>query len=194
MDLLLNVKRILQCFELVSELKINFHKSSLVKIGKKSPNDATWAKAFKCNLSFLKMTYLELPLGGNSRRESLCQPNIKKVEDRLALWRRCLFSKGGRLVFIKAVSSSLSIYYMSIFGIPAGVAKKIEKLQNDFFWNDGIFKKRVHVMDWVSLCKSKRLGGLGIGRIKDKGLSLMAKWIWRFGNEHGSLWKRDPLC
>jgi hypothetical protein len=27
------------------------------------------------------------------------------------------------------------------------LAKKIEKLQRDFFWNDGVAKKKVHVVD-----------------------------------------------
>ncbi|KAK2647643.1 hypothetical protein Ddye_015132 [Dipteronia dyeriana] len=79
---------------------------------------------------------------------------------------------------------------MSVFGVPSGVAKRIEKLEMDFFWNDGIKKKKVRAMNWVSICKSKRLSGLGIGRIKDKGVSILAKWIWHFGNEHSSLWKK----
>ncbi|KAK3218922.1 hypothetical protein Dsin_012892 [Dipteronia sinensis] len=84
---------------------------------------------------------------------------------------------------------SLPTYFMSMFIIPVGVSKKIEKLQRDFFCNDGILKKKVHVVNWISVCKSKKEGGLRIGRIKDKGESLFAKWIWRFGREHSSLWK-----
>ncbi|KAK3225856.1 hypothetical protein Dsin_005718 [Dipteronia sinensis] len=80
-----------------------------------------------------------------------------------------------------------------MFRIPVRVTKKIEKLQRDFFWNDGITKKKVHAVDWISVCKSKKDGDLGIGRIKDKGESLLAKWIWRFGREHSSLWK-NIIC
>ncbi|KAK2647324.1 hypothetical protein Ddye_014813, partial [Dipteronia dyeriana] len=173
----------------VLEYNINFHNSSLVKIGKKPTSGDKWAIAFRYKLSSLPMSYLCLPLSGNSLRESLWLPVIKKIEDRLAPWRRSLLSKWGRLVLIKAVLSSFPTYNMSVFDITVGVAKRIENLQRDFFWNDGVLKKKVHGVDWVSLCKSKRFGGLGIGRIKDKGVSLMAKWIWRFGNEHSSLWK-----
>ena len=45
-------------------------------------------------------------------------------------------------------------------------------------------------MDWDTVCKSKKLGGLGIERLRDKGVSLMAKWVWRFGKDHSSLWKK----
>ncbi|KAK3219608.1 hypothetical protein Dsin_013578 [Dipteronia sinensis] len=72
----------------------------------------------------------------------------------------------------------------------AKVAKKIEKLQRDFFWGDGIEKRKIHSIDWDSLCKSKKAGGLGIEHIMDKNRGLMAKWVWRFDLEVSSLWKK----
>ena len=88
---------------------------------------------------------------------------------------------------IKAVLFSLSTYFMSVFSIPCGIVKKIEKIFRGFFWYDGIVKRKI---DWVSLYASKCYGGLGIGRVADKGTSLLAKWIWRFGKEELSLWKK----
>ena len=61
------------------------------------------------------------------------ESGYQNVEDRLAPWKRGFMSKGGRLVLIKAVLSSLPTYYMLVFGVPVGVAKRIEKLQRDFF-------------------------------------------------------------
>ncbi|KAK2654791.1 hypothetical protein Ddye_014647 [Dipteronia dyeriana] len=124
LEYLSNMKRILRCYELASGLKINFHKSCLVKVRKKDLRDENWAKVFRCSLSSLPLTYLGLPLGGISNREA--------------------------------------------------------------FW-------KVHTVDWNTLCKNKRNGGLGIERLRDKGLGLMAKWIWRFGREQSSLWKK-VLC
>ncbi|KAK3222943.1 hypothetical protein Dsin_009968 [Dipteronia sinensis] len=43
------------------------------------------------------------------------------------------------------------------------------------------------------MCKSKKAGGLGIGRMLDKNKSFFAKWMWRFGSEFDSLW-RTVLC
>ncbi|KAK3170498.1 hypothetical protein Dsin_032529 [Dipteronia sinensis] len=43
------------------------------------------------------------------------------------------------------------------------------------------------------MCKSKKVGGLGIGRMLDKNKSFLAKWMWRFGSEFDSLW-RTVLC
>ncbi|KAK3222310.1 hypothetical protein Dsin_009335 [Dipteronia sinensis] len=117
MEYLLNVKRISRCFELALDLKINFHKSCLIKVGKRGPRDGIWATAFRCVSSSFPLTYLGLPLGEFASREAFWNPIITKVEQRLAPWKRGLISKGGRLVYIKAVLSSLPTYFMSMFRI-----------------------------------------------------------------------------
>ncbi|KAK2644709.1 hypothetical protein Ddye_019904 [Dipteronia dyeriana] len=138
MDYLLNAKSILRCFELVLGLKINFNKSCLVRVVKIRPGEEDWAAAFRCVSSSLPNKYLGLPLEGYSGREALWNPVVHMVEHRLTLWKSALISKGGQLVLIKTVLSSLSSYFMTIFPIPEGVAKKLEKIQRDFFWNDGM--------------------------------------------------------
>ncbi|KAK2658233.1 hypothetical protein Ddye_004766 [Dipteronia dyeriana] len=66
----------------------------------------------------------------------------------------------------------------------------VESLGNMLAKANGIEKKKIHSVDWKTVCKSKKNGGLGVGRIFDKGVSLLAKWIWRFGREDSSLWKK----
>ncbi|KAK2637633.1 hypothetical protein Ddye_025428 [Dipteronia dyeriana] len=74
-----------------------------------------------------------------------------------------------------------------------GIIKKIEKLQHSFFWGDSQDKKKVHLVNWDLVCKSKKNDGLCIRRMLDKNKSLLAKWIWHFGCEANSLWKKI-LC
>ncbi|KAK3188759.1 hypothetical protein Dsin_028320 [Dipteronia sinensis] len=71
-----------------------------------------------------------------------------------------------------------------------GISKRIEKLQRSFLWGDGILKQKLHAVDWITVCKSKKNGGLGIGRILSKNEGMLAKWVWRFTVEASSLWKR----
>ncbi|KAK3219375.1 hypothetical protein Dsin_013345 [Dipteronia sinensis] len=102
-------------------------------------------------------------------------------------------SKAGRPVLIKSVSSSLLTYFLSVFKILLAVALAIEKMQREFFWGDKGDKRSIHLVDWETLCRNRRNGGLGIGRIQDKGNVMLAKWIWRFGNEVEALW-RQVVC
>jgi hypothetical protein len=46
-------------------------------------------------------------------------------------------SKGGRVTLIKSTLSNLPTYMMSLYPIPALVAKRIEKIQPDFLWGGG---------------------------------------------------------
>lgn len=45
-----------------------------------------------------------------------------------------------------------------------------------------------HLVKWEVLLNSKELGGLGLGRIKERNLALLSKWFWRFSLEQRSLW------
>ena len=94
---------------------------------------------------------------------------------------------------IKSVISTIPTYFLSVFKMPMGVAKKIEKLQMGFLWGDGVIKRKLHAVSWGEVCKRKSKGGLGIGRILDKNKAMMVKWIWRFSKEDQSLWRRG-IC
>ncbi|KAK2639941.1 hypothetical protein Ddye_027736 [Dipteronia dyeriana] len=74
--------------------------------------------------------------------------------------------------------------------MPVGVALAVEKLQRGFLWGDGGSKRKIHAVKWEEVCKSKSVGGLGIGRILVKNNGLLTKWIWRFGRERDALWHR----
>ncbi|KAK2644337.1 hypothetical protein Ddye_019532 [Dipteronia dyeriana] len=51
-------------------------------------------------------------------------------------------------------------------------------------------KRKIHTVDWNTLCNSKKNGGLGIGKMLVKNQSLLAKWVWRFGIDDKALWRR----
>ncbi|KAK2653765.1 hypothetical protein Ddye_013621 [Dipteronia dyeriana] len=186
----INVRRILRCFEIGSGFKINFHKSILVKVGKVSSPAEKWVALFRCQKSSLPFSYLGLPFGGNPNRIRFWDSILERIRARLAPWKMRFLSKAGRLVLIKFVLSSLLTYFLSVFKIPAAVALAIEKMQREFFWGDKRDKRSIHLVDWETLCRNRRNDGLGIGRIQDKGNGLLAKWIWRFGNEVEALWRQ----
>jgi hypothetical protein len=51
---------------------------------------------------------------------------------RLAPWKRAHLSKGERVTLIKSTLSNMPTYMLSLFPILAYVAKRIEKIQQDF--------------------------------------------------------------
>ena len=62
---------------------------------------------------------------------------VEKMERRLGSWKKIYLSWGCRLTLIKNKLSILPAYFLSIFPLPAGVARKLKCLQRDFLW-DGL--------------------------------------------------------
>jgi hypothetical protein len=54
---------------------------------------------------------------------------FKKIERRLASWKRMYLSKGGRVTLIKGILSNLSMYFMSLW-----VLQTILRRSKDFLW------------------------------------------------------------
>lgn len=102
-------------------------------------------------------------------------PVVRKFKVKLASWKRRHLSFGGRLSLIKSVLSNLLIYYLSLFKKPEGVAKELDRIQASFLWGGSDLKKKVHMVKWSEVTKELRDGGLGIRRIRDVNLCVLAK-------------------
>ncbi|KAK2648436.1 hypothetical protein Ddye_015925 [Dipteronia dyeriana] len=164
MEYLMNARRILRCFELASGLRLNFHNSCVLRIGKTGGREDSWATNFICTKASLPISYLDLPLGGHSGSKIFWDNLIWHLENRLRPWKKKFLNKGGRLVLIKNVMSSILVYYMSVFKIPVCVGQKIERHQRNFFWGDGEERKKIHAIKWDLMCKSKAKGCLALAR------------------------------
>jgi hypothetical protein len=93
------------------------------------------ASILGCGVSSLPLKYLGLSLGTSYKAKSIWHSVIEMIECRLSGWKKNMYlSKGGRVTLIKSILSNLHMYIMSLFPLPVGVAKHIEKIQRDFLW------------------------------------------------------------
>lgn len=123
-----NVKRILCCFELVSGLKINFSKSSIIGVGISAERAIELARVIDCSVGCLPVNYLGFPLGANPRCVKTWDPVIKKVQSRLSSWKSRFLSFGGRITLLKASLGNVPLYYLSLFKAPKSVYEAINKI------------------------------------------------------------------
>ncbi|CAL5323657.1 unnamed protein product [Camellia sinensis] len=190
LDQIVFIKRILRCFEILSGMRINFHKSVVCGVGVEEERLVSYADILNCKVQGLPFKFLGLPLGANPGRKSTWKPVLDTIKTRLTGWKRRLLSFAGRLTLIKSVLSNLPIYYLSLFRMPCGVVREIERLEASFLWGGNDLKRKVHLVKWTEVTKSLNQGGLEIRRIKDVNASLLLKWWWRFRSEVNALWRR----
>lgn len=87
-----------------------------------------------------------------------------------------MMSSAYRAQLIKSVLFNPSIHYLSLFKIPAIVARKIISLERRFFWGNNDEKIKLITMAWEAMDAPKTLGELGFGNIKIMSLGPLSKW------------------
>ena len=180
---------ILMWFEALSGLKINLNKSEILPVGPVD-NVSDLAVELGCGIGSLPSSYLGLPLGASHKALGVWDTVEDKFRKRLASWKSQYISKAGRLTLIQSTLSSLPIYCLSLFRMPASICSRLEKIQREFLWSGGSLAKKTHLVNWKTVCSEKKKGGLGLRRFSILNKALMRKWCWRFANERESLWRK----
>lgn len=67
--------------------------------------------------------------------------------------------------------------------LPTKVCHTINKLNKDFIWGDTNTRKMVHLVNWRTVCKPKKYGGLGLRTSEEYNLPKNAKLGWLIINE-----------
>ncbi|GJT06023.1 hypothetical protein Tco_0840485 [Tanacetum coccineum] len=128
-----NTVMLVQCFYLVSGLKINLSKCSLLRIGVQEAEVKGVADGVGCTAGTLPFTYLGVPIGNKTSKVNDWKDLIDKFKKRLSNWKIKTLSVGGRVTLLKSVLGSIAIYLMSIFKTPITVLNNIESIRNKFF-------------------------------------------------------------
>lgn len=121
--ILTNIRRMMDCFQVLSGLRINFSKSGLIALGRSKLWGEQMAAKLGCKLIDIPISYLGIPLGDNSNKASTWSPVIEKVRKKLDTWKSKVLSRAGRLVLIKSVLNSLPLYYMGLFKVPKSAVR-----------------------------------------------------------------------
>lgn len=170
-----------QIFEWASGLKINKSKSELFYLGRIDGKGERLADILGCKLGTFPTRYLGLPLSIKSLRKEDWWSIIEKIEKRIEGWQAKLLSRGGRLVLVNSVLANLPLFFLSVFRAPSWAIRRIEALQSAFFWmGRSTITGGHYLVQWKSMCRSKKKGGLEILDLNNMNIALLAKWWWRF--------------
>lgn len=89
---------LLSCFELISGMNINYHKSELVPINFEEGEIESFLEIFQCIVGSFPIKYLGLPL----HFEKLCREDLQPMLDKMLVknagWRGKMLSYPGKLL------------------------------------------------------------------------------------------------
>lgn len=136
----------------------------------------------------LPVKYLGVPLITSGLKYSDCHVLVDKMEKRIQDWKNKYLSFAGRCQLIISVLSSMHIYWASVFTLPTRIIKNLEAKMRGFLWCQGPMLKGKAKLAWVDVCVPKNEGGLGIRRIGEMNVALMANHIWNILTHQSSLW------
>jgi len=122
------MKAILLLFEVVSRLKVNFHKSMLfgVNINESWLHEA--AVVMHCKHGWIPFLYLGLPIGGDPRKLQFWYLLVERIRRRLSGWKCKNLFLGGRLVLLKFVLSSILVYFLSFFKASSCIISTLDSI------------------------------------------------------------------
>ncbi|GJX68841.1 sodium/hydrogen exchanger 6 [Tanacetum coccineum] len=116
-----------------------------------------------------------------------CKILVEKLESRVNDWRNKFLSLACHLLLVRSVLSSMHIYWALVFILPIRIIHELEQLMRGFLWCQGEMKKGKAKVAWEAVCLPHREGGLGIRKLDDFNVALMATiwphdWSSRFPN------------
>ncbi|CAN1136827.1 LINE-1 reverse transcriptase homolog, partial [Linum perenne] len=188
-DQVQQVFAILICFEAVSGLKVNLHKSILFTVGEVE-NASDLANILGCALGSFPTSYLGLPLGTKAASRAVWDPVVEKVSGRLLSWKARFLSFGGCITLLKAYSARFRFTTFHFSKPPVSVIEDLKKIYNRFLWEVCSGDRKPHLVRWEVVKAPKSAGGLGVIDLRRLNSALLGKWGWRFASERDAWWRR----
>ena len=107
-------------------------------------------------------TYLGLPLGLQKPAVEQGLPLVNKVAKRLA-GIATFMTYAGRLLMVKSVLASLTIFFMSCLDVPVTMKRQILKyFRHCLLRGPNMEDHRPALVKWTIVCWPKNQGGLGV--------------------------------
>ena len=149
------MKWILTCFEQLSGMRINYHKSELVPINMGHDECTQFLDILQCVVGSFLVKYLGLPLHfENLKREDL-QPLVDNLLKMMTGWRGRLLSSAAKKTLVQSVLASIPVYMLSFIKVPKWALKLIDTQLANYLWNDEEGNHKLHVANWPSVCMKK---------------------------------------
>jgi hypothetical protein len=150
-------KKELDVFTNISGSVINTAKSKIYgwNVNPREMHEISRILGIAGSTSWEDFNYLGVPITKAGSKSSNWNKIIEKIKNRIRSWGANWLNLAGKLVLIKAVLSSISIYQSALLLAPRTVIQKVEVMIRHFLWEGGKQTgRRLHLVKWGKLTKA----------------------------------------
>ncbi|CAN1139014.1 Putative ribonuclease H protein At1g65750, partial [Linum perenne] len=132
--------------------------------------------------------YLGAPLIHGRVRKEVYFPIVERVQNRFAGWKAKLLSLAGRETLIKSTLSVAPTHIMQTAWLPSDICKSLDRVNQNFLWGSHDSTRKLSLVRWDKVTKTKDIGGLGIRETRKNNIALLGKMVWQLICNKKCLW------
>lgn len=131
------------------------------------------------SLGIKRTNELGMYLGHNvhhqGRRNRANNKLVERVIGRHDGWKTKCLSKAGFLTLAKSAINTMGVFQMPVQRLPVIIHKELDTYARSCFWGEFDSKRKVHLVSWEVLRKSKEDGGFGLNGVERMNMALLTK-------------------
>ena len=116
------------------------------------------ADNLNCRLASFPVTYLGVSVRDTRILAKDYDPLLERVKSRADPWQGRFTLKGSKTVLIDSCISSLPMYMMGLYILPASIHRSFDRELSWFFWMAANGWQKYHMVKWADLCAPKEVG------------------------------------
>ncbi|CAL1392740.1 unnamed protein product [Linum trigynum] len=115
---------------------------------------------------------------------------IDLIDQRHAGWKAENLSLASRVTLAISVLNAIPSYVMQTSMLPSGICDYMDRKIRAFIWGSQEGRRRIHLINWKTICLPKDQGGLGLRNARDLNTAYFLKLAWGILKQPGELWVR----
>ncbi|CAN1756343.1 Putative ribonuclease H protein At1g65750, partial [Linum perenne] len=118
---------------------------------------------------------------------------LDHLDSKLAGWKADNLSLAGIFTLASSVLNFVPSYAMQTAYLPVGLCDKIDRKIRNFIWGSTDATHKIHNVNWQTVCKPKKLGGLGLRSAREHNKAFLMKIVWGLIARPDELWAKVIL-
>ncbi|CAN1764377.1 Putative ribonuclease H protein At1g65750 [Linum perenne] len=132
--------------------------------------------------------YLGIPLIHGRVTNAHFKYILENMDAKLSGWKRETLSLAGRVTLASSVLNAIPSFAMQTTVLPMHICDQIDQKIRSFVRGSEQGQRKMHLVNWETVCQPKELGGLGLKSARSFNQAFILKLAWGILKKPKELW------